>query len=51
MNGQLFIVVAALVAIVAVLLWAVVDHLRTVDEPADSLPFVHGHRAPGRWSR
>lgn len=43
MTGQGFI------AVLVVFAWAVVDHLRTVEFPADELPFVRSHRAPRRW--
>jgi hypothetical protein len=47
-TGQSFIAIAALVAVLAVLLLVVVDHLRT-ESPSEELPFVRSHRA-GRWS-
>jgi hypothetical protein len=50
MTGQGFIAVLALIAIVVIFAWAVVDHLRTVESPAEELPFVRSHRAPGRWT-
>lgn len=50
MTGQAFIAILALIAVLVVLLWAVVDHLRTVEAPAEELPFVRSPRAPGRWS-
>jgi hypothetical protein len=45
MTGQGFIAVLALIAVLVVLLWAVVDHLRPVESPAEELPFVRSHRA------
>jgi hypothetical protein len=50
MTGQGFIAVLALIAIVVIFAWAVVDHQRTVESPNDELPFVPSHRTPGRWS-
>ena len=50
MTGQTFIVVAALVAVLVICAWTVVDHLRT-ESPSEELPFVRRHRAAGRWGR
>lgn len=51
MTGQSFVVVAALVAVLAVFVLVVVDHLRTVQSASEELPFVRSRRAAWRWGR
>lgn len=50
MTGESFIAVLTLIAVLVVLLWAVVDHLRTAESSDDQMPFVRSHRAPRRWT-